>query len=256
LRSLVEANWAALATPQSLDPPDLEYRVMGSTSAKRITILRDGQHPRISADDGQFLYELEHDLILELQRRRTDLFFLHAGAVEIAGHACLLIAESGQGKSTTVWSLLHHGFGYLSDELAPLDVSSMCVHAYPHAICLKDKPPRSYRVPRKTIRTSHTMHIPSELLPRVSHLTSCPVRALFFVTKDPDATQPTMRPTTVAEASARLYSNTLNQLAHPNAGLDVAVKIAESIPGYMLGTADLHEACRSIQSTLAAAVRV
>ena len=49
----------------------------------------------------------------------------------------LLAGASGNGKSTTAWALLHRGFQYLSDELAPLDLSAMTVHAFPHALCLK-----------------------------------------------------------------------------------------------------------------------
>jgi len=252
LRSLVEQNWSHLATPSSVGEYDLKYTIGRSDSPPGIAIVRDGQSPLISEDSCQFLYDLEHDITLELQRRRSELFFLHAGAVEIAGQACLLVAESGQGKSTIVWSLLHHGFGYLSDELAPLDVSSMCVYAYPHALCLKSQPPASFPLPRETIRTSCTMHVPTELMPRVTHRKTCPVGAMFFVTKDRHPMQPSLRTTTAGEASARLYSNALNQLAHPNAGLDSAVLIAESIPGYVLETADLDAACNLIRSTLVA----
>lgn len=247
----MKANWSRLACLDTREA-DLRYTVRRSHSPPRIALQREGQSPLISADDGQFLYELEHDITLELQRRRSQLYFLHAGAVEVAGQACLLVAESGQGKSTTVWSLLHHGFGYLSDELAPLDMSSMCVHAYPHALCLKEEPPQAYPLPPGTIRTSATIHVPSECLPRISNHQTCPVRAMFFVTKDPAGMQPIMRSTTVAEASARLYANALNQLAHPNAGLDAAVRIAEAIPGHVLATADLASACKMIRSTLLA----
>jgi hypothetical protein len=49
------------------------------------------------------------------------LVFVHAGVVEIGGGACMLVGESGAGKTSTVAALLAGGATYLSDEVALLD---------------------------------------------------------------------------------------------------------------------------------------
>ncbi len=175
---------------------------------------------------------------------------MHSAAAEVEGRACLLIAQSGGGKSTTVWALLHHGFGYLSDELAPIDLASMQVHAYAHALALKRRPPPPYALPAETIRTPHTLHVPAQHMPRVASTESCHLAAMFFVTYDPTASAPGVHSISCGEAGARLYANALNQLAHANAGLDAAVCIAESVPSFALDSADLAATCALIRSTL------
>jgi hypothetical protein len=59
-----------------------------------------------------------------------------------------------------------------------------------------------------------------------------------------------LRAVSAGEASARLYSNALNQFAHPDAGLDAVIRIAEMVPGFVLETADLASTCALVCSTL------
>jgi len=47
--------------------------------------------------------------------------FVHAGAVEMGGRACMLVGDSGAGKTSTVAALLTRGATYLSDEVGLLD---------------------------------------------------------------------------------------------------------------------------------------
>jgi hypothetical protein len=49
-----------------------------------------------------------------------------------------------------------------------------------------------------------------------------------------------------AEAGARLYANTLNALAHPGSGLDVAIRIAGAVPAFVVNAGDLHATCELI----------
>jgi hypothetical protein len=241
LRGLLDAQWGHLASKGSV--AEMNYAVSRSRGASKIVIQRPQRDPIGTADEGEFLYELDGDVTIELQKRRTDLFFLHAAAVEVNGKAFLFVAESGGGKSTTVWALLHHGFGYLSDELAPIDLSTLEVHAYPRALCLKRPPPLPYRLPPETVRTPRTLHIPVPSLPLVSPVARCPLAAMLFVNYCPTATAPSIQPITPGEAGARLYVNALNQLAHANAGLDAAADIAQSVPNFTLESADLSSTC-------------
>lgn len=231
--------------------PDTVYFAVRDASLA-ISIRTPGRSPIVSTDTGEFLHELERNVVIDLQKRRADLYFLHAAAVEAEGKAYLFIAESGGGKSTTTWGLLHHGFGYLSDELAPIDLERLQVHAYPHALCVKQLPPLPYSLPVETVRTPHTLHVPVQYLPRVAAPGPYPLAALWFVRYCPNASTPTVRPITPGEASARLYANALNQLAHPNAGLDAAVRIAGAVPSFGLDSADLAVTCALVRSTMSA----
>ena len=248
LRALVQANWGHMATSGAR--PDVAYSVAKIGAPGGFSITRPGRALPPSADTCELLYQFEDDITIELQKRRADLYFLHAAAAEREGRASLFVAESGGGKSTTVWALLHHGFSYLSDELAPIDLASMQVYAYPHAICLKHSPPQPYSLPPGTIRTTRTLHVPVQRFPRPANAGSCPLMAAFFLSYRPSASAPTICSISPGEASARLYANALNQLAHPNAGLDAAIRIAKTIPSFMLHSADIASTCALVCSTL------
>lgn len=84
------------------------------------------------------------------------------------------------GKSTTTWGLLHYELQCLSDELAAIDLTTMRVHPFPHALCLKALPPADYPLPEKTIYTARTMHVRTECLPSQRRLEMLRLEAISF----------------------------------------------------------------------------
>src|SRR2546428_182840 len=144
LRAVLAANYAAMAELKEDVRFDLHYHVGRSGQSTGFVLSRPGESAQIADNAGDLLFLLEKDLVVELQRKRPDLLFLHSAALDWRGKACLLAGESGAGKSTTAWALLHHDFRYLSDELSPIDVDTLQVHAYPHALCLKEPPAAPY----------------------------------------------------------------------------------------------------------------
>ena len=237
---------------------DLSYTVRPQN--QEFFLKRVGSEVLHAQDDGEFLFLFEKDITIELQKQRRDLYFLHAAS--LAWHdqemlrALLLVAASGHGKSTTTWALLHHGFSYLSDELGPIDLSSMQVHPYPHALCLKDKPPPPYRLPSQTLSTSHTLHVPFSALPNTQTPQTpqaphaSPLAAIFFLRYCPEAAQPSLRPIGKAEAATRLFAQALNPLAHPGEGLDGALAIVSQSACFELYSADLTATCTLVKETL------
>jgi len=162
----------------------------------------------------------------------------------------LLAAESGTGKSTTTWALLHHQFSYMSDELSPVDLDSMQVWPYPHALCLKEPPPKPYPLPAVTIDLGRTLHVPTRALPSATLSSARPLGGLFLLARCPELREPEMRAIGPAEASARLYVTALNPLAHPNHGLDAVVRITQHVPCFAVSAAELSATCALIRSTV------
>jgi hypothetical protein len=203
----------------------------------------------VARDHGEFLFQFEKDMTIQLQKLRRELYFLHGAALEFAGRSILLVAASGVGKSTTTWGLLHHGFRYLSDELAPVRLDSMKVDPYPHAICFKKKPPEPYLLPDRTIYTCRTMHVPAESLPNETANDPAPLVAIFFL-RQSGFSAPTVKSITKGEAAARLYVNALNALAHQGDGIDGAIAIARRNSCFELTIGDLSATCALVKNTL------
>ncbi len=250
LRRGLIVNFGAMAAANDRTPPDLDYRISSGTTPGAFSLIREGQTACEGSNPGDLLFLLEKDVTVELQKRRSDLFFLHAAAIAWRGWACLLAAESGSGKSTTTWGLLHHGFHYLSDELSPIDLHSMRVFPYPHALCLKQPPAAAYRLPAGALDLGGTISIPARTLPSATVSGPRPLGAVFLVTHRPDLSAPNMRVVAPAEASARLYVTALNALAHPNRGLDAVIRISEAVPCFAVSSAELSATCALIGSTV------
>ena len=211
-----------------------------------------GESARTIGSRAELIYEVDKDLTIALQRARPDLLFVHAAAVELEGRAILLCGPSGTGKSTTAFVLLHHGFGYLSDELAPIDLENGVVHTYAHALCLKSAPAAPYRLPAATLDLGETLHLPVPALPGACALRPLPLHAIAFLRRGGSAHHPGLRPLSTACAAAHLLSCTLNALAHHEQGADAALAISRRAPGFELETSDLPAAAKALRAMLLA----
>jgi hypothetical protein len=248
---VVRRAFGALEVDASVHPR-WTYRVVIDRATGRLALSRDQDliADGEGADDLVFL--LEKDLTVELQRQRPELLFLHAAAVEWQGRAYVFAAESGSGKSTTTWGLLHHGFRYLSDELSPVDLSALSVSPYPHALCLKQDPPESFPLPPQVLRLGRTLHVPVSALPATHVANPLPVGGVFVLRYETARLEPVVRRLGPAEAAARLYPNVLNALAHSGKGLDAVLRIANALPCYALASAELGATCELIRDVVAA----
>lgn len=198
-------------------------------------------------DDYNFLYTLEKDITLHLQRARNDLLFVHAAVLEHAGRRLIIAADSGTGKSTLAYALQSRDFIYVSDELAPIDTNSCRVHDYRHALCLKSPPPAPFAKLPAHFRTERTLHIPAEQLNTAKGTEPQPIAAVIFLQRDGHSTRPAIKAIGKAEATTRLYSHALNALAHPGAGLDATAAVLATAPAYTLQSADLNLTCQLLE---------
>lgn len=227
-------------------------RVRQSEDRAGFVVLREGHEPLLAENYSDLIYELEGIITVELQMFRRDLLFLHAAVLERDGHAVLLVADSGGGKSTTAWALLHHGFAYLSDELAVIELESQAVCGYPHAVCLKRVPPMPYGLPKESLNLGRTLHVPVRHLPTRVTWGPFPLGAVFFVNFVAAEAAPSLLPISAAAASARLYANVLNALAHSGAGLDATINLVKNKACFILNTGKLADTCALVVKTLEA----
>jgi len=226
---------------------DFHYNLKRDIETSVFSIVRNEDVHLESNDLGMFVYQLEKDITVKIQHLCQSLFFMHGAALEKNGEILLLTGRSGAGKSTTTWGLLNNGFNYLSDELAPINLDTMYVSPYPHAVCLKSHPPL-YPLPEGILKTNRTMHIPVEQLPSKAHLESFPLTRVIIVEFSSDNAKPELTQLSQAEACINIYTNGLNQLAHDNDGLAAASKIASKCDCYTLAAAKLDETCELIKT--------
>ena len=245
--SLLNSNYGWFK--RAVEEPQITYRITPQATGEGRLIARNGAYPELARDDGDFLYMFEKDMTIETQKLRSDLYFVHAAVLELDGRALALVAPSGYGKSTTTWGLLHCGFKYLSDELAPVHLTAMQVHPFPHALCLKKLPPNEYPLPEETIFTARTAHVPAQFLPCETPSESIPLEAIFFVRFVGEISEPGLRPMAKGEAAARLFTNALNPLAHCGDGLDGAIEIVSKTHCFELLSSNLKSTCELIKSS-------
>lgn len=200
--------------------------------------------------DGDLLWEFDGDLAVELQKLRSELFFLHAAVVADADRAYALVAESGGGKSFLCWALLFQACGYSSDELCPVDLENLSVHPFPRALSLKSEPEPPLVVPDRVQRTSRALYVPTAELPATVVTGPLPLDAVFFLRYEPSASEPQLRPISAAAAATRLYVSALNPLAHSADGLDATIRIARACRCYELVSADLVATSEAVARTI------
>lgn len=250
--ALLRLGFGALVVPAGPASPAGDLRARGDLEDRRAdSRCRNALDEDISAvsteDTGDFLFQMDKRLTVWLQHRRPDLFFLHAAAVARDGRVAVLAAPAGTGKSTLTLSLLQHGFEYLSDELAPIDLTRGTIYPYPHALCLKAQPAAVGALPAATLVTGARLHVPPESLPVRVHTEPLPLGAVFFLRRGPQ-TASTCRRVTKAAAVAHLMANALNAAAHPGDGLIAALMLSQSVPCYELDCSDPVASCAAIHS--------
>ena len=193
-----------------------------------------GAHNSDCCNLDELIYTVDKALTVELQHRRSDLFFVHGAAVADGNKCIVICGESGSGKSTLCWQLCSAGFEYMSDELVPINLWTTEAHPYPHALCLKSVAPGAEPLPASTINAGRTLHVPVSSLRGNVRGDSTSVSAFVFLHGDLAEDGPEIRPVGKAEAAARIFANGLNQLAHEKSGLGAASKLATSVPSYLL----------------------
>jgi hypothetical protein len=131
-----------------------------------------------------------------------------------------------------------------------VDLDTLKVHPFPRALSLKTAPPAPYSLPEKSSDNCGSYYVPADNFPAGLGTRPVLLAALFFLRYHPESSAPSIRRISGAEGAARLYSNALNPLAHPEDGLDGAIRIASKRPCFELLTADLTWTCALVKDTV------
>jgi len=247
--ALLTKNYSGLIS-SSHSRYQLNYITSFQSENGQFHISRENKETGVYDNTADFVYFFEKDLTLELQKLKPELFFLHSAALKFNDKTILIIGHSGAGKSTTTWALTHHGFAYFSDELSPIDMNTMEVTGYPHAICVKQDPPVPYLLPADTLVTNRTKHIPVENLAAGVASGTAKITQIFFVHYNAEQQNVVIEPISPALASTKIYANALNQLCHEKSGLPAASKIALAVDSYTLEFSNVEQACVEIRQLL------
>jgi hypothetical protein len=247
---LLRECYSAFLQPIESDSPSiLSYDISQASNASG-WLLRCGESVTYCEDRPDLLYFFEKDMTQRVQMLRTDLFFVHAAAMSIDDRCILISGASGSGKSSLAWSMCNNGFDYLSDELAPIDPTQMRVEPYPHALCLKGEPLSKPSLPKSTVYTSRTIHVPACEFQSRPLDRPCALGILVFIDETRNGHDLAVRSISGAESGARLYSNGLNQLAHSGYGLPAVARIAGKVPSYIMAGGTVEERAEEVRNLL------
>ena len=179
----------------------------------------------------------------------------HAAAVAWSGGVCVLAGRSGAGKTTLTAALVAAGFGYLTDDMAPLDGNTGRVYPMPFALALKGRSVPALRtrfpalvdaeVHRDGGRPRRYLDL-SAAVPRGSK-DGQPLRLLVFPAFRPGAPLEVVR-ITPQEAFARLLAARC-WVSSMREDLNDLFALLDATPAYTLAYADLDAAvaaCRGL----------
>lgn len=217
----------------------IELKVARKSTAAEPSVVCGGKNASCR-DLAHLIYTVDKTLTLQLQYRRSDLFFLHAAVVSANDRCFVIVGESGAGKSTLCWVLCNSGFCYGSDELSPVDLGTSQVEAYPRALCLKGLTRKMPRLPTQTIDAETTLHIPACAMPSGYDTQPATLDSIVFLLNAENGSGSDLTEIRPSEATARLYANGLNQLAHEHQGLRAASKLARAGRCFTLSRGNLN----------------
>ncbi|MEM9403058.1 MAG: hypothetical protein AAGA44_11300 [Pseudomonadota bacterium] len=197
----------------------------------------------------ELLYSLDKTITIAVQLIRTDLLFLHASCIRHNNYCFVIAGESGAGKSTLCWSLLQDGYGYMSDELAPIDPKELVVSPYSRGLVLKRLLPNLPELPDTTLRADNVCYVPADTMPFGAGEPSAVVAGIVFLSND-NTYQDGLTELSRAQAASHIYANSLNQLSHENDGLSAAAEIGKRVPCYKMTRGSLSSMTKTLRELI------
>ena len=251
----LDAVLAGLREPGIVSPaePPAEHRyslTSSSVAAGRVDVRRDGVDIVWAVRSGDAVGAVVWDVNRCAAEASVQHLLFHAGALDASGTGILVPGASGSGKSTLVAGLAHAGLGYLTDELAALDLSSDELHPYAKPITIKRGSFDRVPVP-PALRETHPRggrwpaeewQVPVGTGTWRSIGRSCTPRLVIVPCFDPGAST-TVTHLSDTEAFLYLALNAVNLLPHGALGMAALGRLASRCTCVALTMSDLDAAC-------------
>ena len=145
LNSLVNdflALYSGFCAPRAMPGPVIHMKIQEHKGSW----LKGGQHYTIHGDNvpistahriEEVLPYLEWGINWRVIVSRSEYLQVHAATMAYNGRAIIITGPPGAGKSTLAAALLARGWQYLGDEFAMINPTTLRVHPFPKAICVK-----------------------------------------------------------------------------------------------------------------------
>jgi hypothetical protein len=175
------------------------------------------------------LHGLKYTVVRYLIHARPELMWLHAGAATCRGSAVMIVGPWGHGKSTLVASLYAKGWGYLSDDLAPLVPGSGRVLPFPLTPAVREAP--GHEMPR--CRIPELRKIEVDLKPGTVCQEAAAIGTLVFPTYN-HRSPTVISPYSPAAAALELLRNCVNFTSHREGAVRYLCGLANRLPTFRL----------------------
>lgn len=239
------------------EPPSAVYEVREAeerpADRRRYETRKDGETVGRVSSIGLLVDLLVRDTTNEVVSEATSFIAIHAAAAARDGRAVVMPAPPGQGKTTMVAALVHHGWDFLTDEAVLISMTDGLVHPFPRPLSIS---PGSIRllpglreriIPAPTTSYRHYDHhvAPDDLRPGC---VSGPIAigGVVFPGYAPgEATA--LAPIPRAGALLDLLKGTFNLDVLGGKGVETLARIVGGVPCYRLRIGGLASAVDEIQ---------
>ena len=245
----VDALLAGLQAPDGA-PVDHWYALTVGTGRGTVDVTRDGEPLAFHQRPGDALGWVMWDVNRSAAEASGHHLLFHAGALDADGTGVLLPGASGSGKSTLVAGLTRAGLGYLTDELAALDMAQGQLLPYAKPITVKagsfavlaDMDPDRDGAPGAGAWAGEEWQVPvaADTGRRVGR--AC-APGLLIVPRYVAGVATRLTPLSDTEAFFSLALHAVNLLSHGAAGSEAVGLLAAQCSCYALTMSDLDEAC-------------
>jgi HprK-related kinase A len=237
---------------------EMEVRRSGRSrlGRRRFDIHGDGETIHKNLHAGEVLPHLEWGISWRIVARRSDFLQVHAASMARDGQGVVLAGASGAGKSTLVAGLLARGWNYLCDEFALIKPTTLELHPYPKAVCIKAG---AFDVVRRLgLRFSRDRYYAKAIKGRVGYISPhdlgprtvagpCPVRYVIFPQYGGDC-EPRVRPVPRARAAFALLSQVLNRDVFAQRAVALLGRVVRDAQCFALESGALEGTCEMIES--------
>lgn len=192
-------------------------------------VLKGKKEVDYAAPPERVFESIKDEVLLNFILARQDLMWIHAGAVEAGEKALLFAGPSGNGKSTMVTLLSERGWGFLSDDIAPIRMDANEVLPFPQT-------PRRRIHPRRELPPEAIGILDREAViidPGRIQRRAVAIGAIVFPVYRGGASAELKR-VGAGEAAFKLIRDCTNFADHKAAAVARAVEMARTIPIYAL----------------------